>query len=122
MPDPCNGFCVPTTTGATTGNCSAYCTWGNIFSCGFDGAGQADAGCLYATVTAPDPGNSDARICRQLCDCNDDCSAPGDYCAALDFPELEPLWQRAGYCRPLAADFTEQDSLSCGSAAGAGGI
>ncbi|HEV8246850.1 MAG TPA: hypothetical protein VGP93_13825, partial [Polyangiaceae bacterium] len=103
-----------------SGACSAFCNLGSVYGCGFDGTGQADAACLFATVIAPDPGAGDVGLCGQLCDCNSDCGTPGDYCAPLGVPDLETLWQRAGYCRPPAADFSAQDSLDCGAGVGGG--
>ncbi len=121
--DECNGFCSESADDPTVGTCTAFCNIGSVYGCGFSGEGQADAACLFSSIIAPDPGAGDVGLCGQLCDCNSDCLAPGDFCAPIDYPDLEQIWQRTGYCRSIGSDFTEADSLDCGSTGtgGAGG-
>jgi hypothetical protein len=124
--DACNGFCLTKTQDATKGECSAYCSLTSDWSgCGWNGHGAAENACLYGTIlSADEPALGDLGICTKLCDCNADCSAPGDYCLDDTGGGIMNVWGRAGYCRPLIDPETSQDSISScppGHTGGSGG-
>jgi hypothetical protein len=112
--DPCSGFCIPTTTAGDEGICSAFCTVGPSFvGCGWDGVSVApDAACLFGTRLSTDLGIGDVGICGALCDCNDDCVAADDYCVDESGGNIDTIWGRQGYCRPLVTGETEQDTFT----------
>lgn len=128
-PNPCDGFCIPLPDSDTQGECMAFCVGNPDFiGCGFDGGdGPAEAGCLYGTRFTPE-GDSllgDLMICGKLCDCNDQCPLPDDYCVDETRDKLVmDTWGRNGYCRPLdvAGGETEEDTYSeCPGSGGSGG-
>jgi hypothetical protein len=127
-PNPCDGFCVPLPDSDTQGECMAFCVGNEDFiGCGFDGSGAGEAGCLFGTRFTPQ-GDSllgDLMICGKLCDCNDQCPLPGDYCVDETQDQLVmTTWGRNGYCRQLdtAGGETEEDTFQeCPGSGGSGG-
>jgi hypothetical protein len=111
--DPCNGFCFPSGT-AYDGYCSAYCGFNDdLSSCGWNGSGVAPSACFWTSVLqgSLDIAQTDLGFCGKLCDCNTDCTAVGDYCLDDD-ADLKAVFQRNGYCRPLASGETVDDTYS----------
>lgn len=126
--DPCDGFCSPTNAAGTQGKCAAFCSFGasGLIGCGWDGTEVAEAACLYDTILSPPsgPGANDLGICGQLCDCNDQCRVPNEYCVDEAGGTISGLWNRNGYCRPLQASENVSvtfDECPDGSSGGAGG-
>ena len=124
--DPCNGFCLTKTQTATKGECSAFCSVNSgLTGCGWDGTGAADNACVFGTIiSASSPATGDVGICGKLCDCNADCSSPGDYCVDDTMGAINNIWGRGGYCRPLNSMETTKDSLATcppGHTGGTGG-
>jgi hypothetical protein len=115
--DPCGGFCQFLDEEGTAGVCSGFCALSEgLIGCGWSGTGTAEAGCLYGTRLSPpdDLALGDLGICGSLCDCNDDCESSLQRC--IDETEdglIMQIWGRAGYCRPLSEDETEDDSIAC---------
>jgi hypothetical protein len=87
----------------------------SLVGCGWSGEGSADAACLFGTLLSPagDAGAGDVGLCGALCDCNDDCNAVSDRCLDETGGDVLSLFGRNGYCRPLASDETESDSIAC---------
>jgi hypothetical protein len=111
--DPCNGFCIATTEAGDEGVCSAFCTLAeSLYGCGWNGSSTAEAGCLFGTRLTDQPAPGDVGLCGALCDCNDDCAAPSDYCVDETGGDVMIIWDRAGYCRPLQEGETESDTIS----------
>lgn len=112
--DPCSGFCSASNAEGTEGVCSALCSLNpDLIGCGFDGEGEAEAGCLFVTRLTEDAGIGDVGLCGALCDCNDDCNAESDRCMDETDGTILSVFGRNGYCRPLASDETESDSIAC---------
>jgi len=112
--DPCQGFCMASDDARTEGVCTAFCTFNSALSgCGWDGLSpDPAAGCLYSTILSQgDLGENDVMICGMLCDCNADCALSGERCVD-EQGIIETLFGRAGYCRPLDVDETEDDTFS----------
>jgi hypothetical protein len=124
--DPCQGFCLSSDEAGTVGTCTAFCTFSQTFTgCGWDGVSKAEAGCLYATILNQGQMavDGDVGICGSLCDCNADCVLDSERCVDEGMGIIKQLFDREGYCRPLAAGETEADSFStCPGGAGAGGM
>jgi hypothetical protein len=102
--DACHGYCQSYTLPAdagVTGVCMEDCTWGRLATCGWTGAGPAQAACfLFPTsvLDAGGPGYGDVGNCVQLCDCNSQCSHPGFVCEPLGDADYEAYWGRKGLC------------------------
>ena len=113
--DPCAGFCSATNEEGTEGVCSALCALNpDLIGCGNSGEDTPDAACLFATLLSEgDAGTGDVGLCGALCDCNDDCNAENDRCMDETDGGIQSLLGRGGYCRPLASDETESDSIAC---------
>lgn len=98
----CEASCWPA--GDDTGMCTGFCTLGDI-GCNTirDDVGPGEAACMLgATPNAMTIG--DQGICAELCDCNDDCSGDGYFCAALAESDLKRLVGTAGFCMPPTSD------------------
>ena len=125
--DPCDGFCVETNEAGTQGKCEAFCALTDgLIGCGWDGNGPAEAACLFGTILSPpgDYGSGDLGICGQLCDCNDQCKIPNEYCIDDLDGAVSGIWARNGYCRTLQTGETVSntfDECPDGSSGGAGG-
>jgi hypothetical protein len=123
--DPCQGFCLSSDEAGTVGTCTAFCTFSPTFTgCGWDGVAKAEAGCLYSTILAQGgmSVDGDVGICGSLCDCNSDCALDSERCVDENMGVIKQLFDRQGYCRPLAAGETEADSFAmCPGGAGTGG-
>ena len=123
----CDGFCVETNDAGTQGKCEAFCSLSQgLIGCGWDGTGQAEAACLFGTILSPpgDYGNGDLGICGKLCDCNDQCEIPDEFCIDDLDGAVSAIWGRNGYCRTLDAGESASDTFNeCpdGSSGGAGG-
>jgi hypothetical protein len=112
--NPCNGFCLAGSTG-TDGVCSALCTFNSsLTGCGWDGTGPAENACLFTTIlsTGGLVAQNDVGTCGQLCDCNRDCSLSGEYCLDETGGEIQSIFGRSGYCRPLQSGETLSDTFS----------
>jgi hypothetical protein len=124
--DPCNGFCLAAEGTGGEGTCGAYCSASVIpAGCGWNGEGEAEAGCLFATVISRDAAGgislatSDLMLCGKLCDCNAECPATNEFCIDENAGDptvgIEAIFGRAGYCRSLLSGETEADTLAtCG--------
>ena len=113
--DACGGFCSAVDAEGG-GVCSGFCTFHPDFTgWGWDGTGAAEAACLFGTRLSPpdDLAAGDVGICGSLCDCNDDCKASAERCMEDPDGVIPELFGRPGYCRPLADDETDADSLAC---------
>lgn len=127
--DPCNGFCAETNEEGTQGKCEAFCAFSEgLIGCGWDGDGPAEAACLFGTILSPpgDLGNGDLGICGKLCDCNDQCEIPNEYCIDDADGAISAIWNRNGYCRRLLAGETTANTFNecpdgSGGAGGQGG-
>ena len=126
-PDECGGFCRTSYDDTTVGSCSGACNLANPRACGYTGEGPANAACLFpSSLAGADIEIGDVGSCSQVCDCNSDCTVPGEYCQPWDptvAADQKELFQRDGMCFPIipAAEggtFTVADSLDCGTGAG----
>ncbi|HTQ02938.1 MAG TPA: hypothetical protein VMI54_03740 [Polyangiaceae bacterium] len=123
--DACDGFCLAGED-PTKGTCSALCTLNsNLTGCGWDGKGAADNACLFATIlSGSDAAQGDVGICGTLCDCNAQCTLKDEYCVDESMGQVNSIWGRPGYCRPLQATETVADTFSkcpAGTSGGTGG-
>jgi hypothetical protein len=94
----CAGFCLQFTEDANGSSCSGACTFG-ARSCGeaLDGTDPVSFLCLPDVNSI---GAQDIGVCLEACDCNSQCSNPGNVCLPLDNATLEDFYKRAGYCAP----------------------
>ncbi len=125
--DPCAGFCIRVS--ETGGMCSASCSQNlNLYGCGFDGSGPADAVCAFRT--ADDFASiGDLGICGPLCDCNAECELEGWGCFDLDDQlgtGAQEYFGRKGICltrdeNDQPSDTLQQCPNGSGGGAGAGG-
>jgi hypothetical protein len=105
----CSGECVAQ---GSLQVCSRRCTLGAVPQCGWYGLGTpATAFCLLADADNASPGIGDAGHCVTVCDCDDDCAAPGLHCEPFsgDTLVLKEALQKQGSCSPDAS----QPGISC---------
>jgi hypothetical protein len=115
--DQCAGFCLQFTEDANGSSCSGACTFG-IRSCGED----PESTDPVSSLCLPDVnslGGQDIGVCLEACDCNTDCSNPGNVCLPLQDETLEGFYGRLGYCAPPFPPLTAADAGA--PAADAGG-
>ena len=124
-PNPCEGFCVPLSDDPTKGECMAFCVADEEFvGCGWDGGTDpAEVGCLFPTRFSPrdDLAVGDIKLCGKLCDCNDECPIPGDFCVDETGGYVMETFHRQGYCRQLDTGETEEGDSFVQCADGSGG-
>lgn len=108
----CDGFCGTDLDGST-GTCSASCTFNDAHTgCGWDGTGPADAACLFGTSLSDGPSKpGDVGVCGKLCDCNADCTNPGQYCLDNLALSISDIWHRGGYCGQLSGSESVADTI-----------
>lgn len=99
----CQGVCWQSGSGEDgEGLCTGFCTLGTI-GCNSDpeNVQPGDGACLFA----PQPtgqGVQDLGFCGQVCQCDDDCSAPGSSCVELPDEGLQELLGVIGYCSTVS--------------------
>jgi len=72
-------------------------------------------------VSQDDVSLNDMASCLKLCDCNADCTVPGDVCVDDTQGRVERTYGRKGYCRWLVdGDAPLVDCASGGAGGGAG--
>lgn len=79
--------------------CSHRCVFGSADDCAALGEDQPSA-CQFVS-----PGGTigDIGYCGELCDCNDECTAPSAICAAFADATLENVFGHLGSCAPAGA-------------------
>jgi hypothetical protein len=80
--------------------CSYRCVFGSSDECAVEGANPIVGVCAY-TESDIAPGN--VGYCAPLCDCNDDCVAPGYACRAFTNENTRLAYGKVGICVPLSA-------------------
>lgn len=105
----CKGVCWQSGGGEEgEGICTGFCTLGTV-GCNSDEENlePGDGACLFA----PQPtgqGVQDLGFCGQVCECDDDCSAPESRCVEFPDEELGRLFGVPGYCSTVS-----DDGISC---------
>jgi hypothetical protein len=121
--DPCVGFCLPLNpndAGTGPGMCTGFCPLGSL-GCGSDPSSSSlpAAACLFA-YTSSDEDSGDLGICGALCDCNDDCKAPGRTCRPFPTGQAS-AYRRAGYCGgAVDVNGKANESIACAGGRDAG--
>ena len=125
--DPCQGFC-DAGSDPKSGICESLCVLSqSLVGCAWDGVTpNPDNVCLFGTILSPagDAVFGDVGICGALCDCNDQCLRKGDVCIDETGSDVEQIWGRKGYCRPLdtSEDITDTfQDCPAGSTGGTNG-
>ncbi|MBW2537105.1 MAG: hypothetical protein JRI55_36800, partial [Deltaproteobacteria bacterium] len=129
----CMGICFDSTP-SQRGVCARVCTLGRVPSCGWDGSGSADYGCLLSQDAA-NAGFGDGGFCAELCDCDEQCSSPSFVCEPFAaVPHLSAPWAqqvvtgsgRAGLCVDAEEASGGSPGMPCtgggGGSAGSGGV
>jgi hypothetical protein len=96
--DGCAGFCLQFTEDAAGSTCSGACTFGTV-GCGDDPT-STDPTQFICLPDVNSLGGGDLGLCLEACDCNEQCTNPGNICRPVPDPGLAEFYGRAGYCAP----------------------
>lgn len=115
--DQCAGFCLQFTAETNGSSCSGACTFG-IRGCGGDPE-STDPATHLCLPDVNSLGVADIGVCLEACDCNTECSNPGNVCLPLQDTVLEEFYGRLGYCAPPFPPLTAADAGAPAADAGA---